>query len=166
MKVNVCLRWRARTLRCSWVGFFLFFVPQVLCSNSVLDSSEYWLRNDKALCRVGLLDDDTEGGCTVVSSTAQHSIKDRHQLQSWRKHVCVPHMIARWQSEFQGKGGVICLLKKQTLFSLPIVWVASGHGEVNKSVCAESCCCSLLLLSLSKVWCVLIGSGNGHEWVS
>uniref|UniRef100_A0A3Q3WHZ3 A-kinase anchor 110kDa C-terminal domain-containing protein n=1 Tax=Mola mola TaxID=94237 RepID=A0A3Q3WHZ3_MOLML len=39
---------------------------KVLCSNSVLDSSEYWLRNDKALCRVGLLDDDTEGGCTVI----------------------------------------------------------------------------------------------------
>lgn len=41
---------------------------QVLCSNSVLDSSEYWLRNEKALCRLGLLDDDTEGGCTMVSS--------------------------------------------------------------------------------------------------
>lgn len=41
---------------------------QVLCSNSVLDSSEYWLRNEKALCRLGLLDDDMEGGCTMVSS--------------------------------------------------------------------------------------------------
>uniref|UniRef100_A0A3Q0RZY4 SPHK1 interactor, AKAP domain containing n=1 Tax=Amphilophus citrinellus TaxID=61819 RepID=A0A3Q0RZY4_AMPCI len=39
---------------------------KVLCSNSVLDSSEYWLRNEKALCRLGLLDDDTEGGCTTV----------------------------------------------------------------------------------------------------
>ncbi|XP_070826980.1 A-kinase anchor protein SPHKAP isoform X1 [Chaetodon trifascialis] len=39
---------------------------KVLCSNSVLDSSEYWLRNEKALCRLGLLDDDTEGSCTVI----------------------------------------------------------------------------------------------------
>ncbi|XP_006799962.1 A-kinase anchor protein SPHKAP isoform X1 [Neolamprologus brichardi] len=39
---------------------------KVLCSNSVLDSSEYWLRNEKALCRLGLLDDDMEGGCTMV----------------------------------------------------------------------------------------------------
>nr|XP_057935025.1 A-kinase anchor protein SPHKAP isoform X2 [Doryrhamphus excisus] len=39
---------------------------KVLCSNSVLDSSEYWLRNDKALCRLGLLDDDTEGICTMI----------------------------------------------------------------------------------------------------
>ncbi|XP_067364820.1 A-kinase anchor protein SPHKAP isoform X3 [Channa argus] len=38
----------------------------VLCSNSVLDSSEYWLGNDKALCRLGLLDDDTEGSYTMI----------------------------------------------------------------------------------------------------
>lgn len=49
----------------SWV---FICVLQVLCSNSVLDSSEYWLRNEKALCRLGLLDDDTEGSCTMVSS--------------------------------------------------------------------------------------------------
>lgn len=41
---------------------------QVMGSNSVLDSSEYWLRNEKALCRLGLLDDDSEGSCTMVSS--------------------------------------------------------------------------------------------------
>ncbi|KAM9853391.1 A-kinase anchor protein SPHKAP [Aulostomus maculatus] len=39
---------------------------KVLCSNSVLDSSEYWLRNEKALCRLGLLDDDSEGSCTMI----------------------------------------------------------------------------------------------------
>uniref|UniRef100_A0A3B5AX32 SPHK1 interactor, AKAP domain containing n=1 Tax=Stegastes partitus TaxID=144197 RepID=A0A3B5AX32_9TELE len=39
---------------------------KVLCSNSVLDSSEYWLRNEKTLCRLGLLDDDTEGSCTMI----------------------------------------------------------------------------------------------------
>ncbi|XP_070685909.1 A-kinase anchor protein SPHKAP [Pempheris klunzingeri] len=39
---------------------------KVLCSNSVLDSSEYWLRNEKALCRLGLLDDDVEGCCTMI----------------------------------------------------------------------------------------------------
>ncbi|XP_029965065.1 A-kinase anchor protein SPHKAP isoform X2 [Salarias fasciatus] len=39
---------------------------KVLCSNTVLDSSEYWLRNEKALCRLGLLDDDTEGSCTMI----------------------------------------------------------------------------------------------------
>ncbi|XP_074497869.1 A-kinase anchor protein SPHKAP isoform X2 [Sebastes fasciatus] len=39
---------------------------KVLCSNSVLDSSEYWLKNEKALCRLGLLDDDTEASCTMI----------------------------------------------------------------------------------------------------
>ncbi|XP_037123709.1 A-kinase anchor protein SPHKAP isoform X1 [Syngnathus acus] len=39
---------------------------KVLCGNSVLDSSDYWLRNDKALCRLGLLDDNTEGSCTMM----------------------------------------------------------------------------------------------------
>ncbi|XP_026174360.1 A-kinase anchor protein SPHKAP [Mastacembelus armatus] len=39
---------------------------KVLGSNSVLDSSEYWLRNEKALCRLGLLDEDTEGSCFMI----------------------------------------------------------------------------------------------------
>lgn len=65
---------------CTSVFFFCFqcslavvfvCVLQVLCSNSVLDSSEYWLRNEKALCRLGLLDDNAEGSCTMVSSILQ-----------------------------------------------------------------------------------------------
>ncbi|KAF6720862.1 A-kinase anchor protein SPHKAP [Oryzias melastigma] len=39
---------------------------KVLCSNSVLDSPEYWLRNEKALCRLGLMDNDVEGSCTMI----------------------------------------------------------------------------------------------------
>ncbi|XP_061575153.1 A-kinase anchor protein SPHKAP isoform X2 [Cololabis saira] len=39
---------------------------KVLCSNSVLDSSEYWLTNEKVLCRLGLLDNDTEGSCAMM----------------------------------------------------------------------------------------------------
>ncbi|XP_051933849.1 A-kinase anchor protein SPHKAP isoform X2 [Hippocampus zosterae] len=39
---------------------------KVLCSNGVLDSSDYWLRNNKVLCRLGLLDDNTESSCTTM----------------------------------------------------------------------------------------------------
>ncbi|XP_016517039.1 A-kinase anchor protein SPHKAP isoform X1 [Poecilia formosa] len=39
---------------------------KVLCSNSVLDSSEYWLKNEKTLCRLGLLDDDADSSCTLI----------------------------------------------------------------------------------------------------
>ncbi|XP_062860529.1 A-kinase anchor protein SPHKAP [Trichomycterus rosablanca] len=38
---------------------------KVLCSNSVLDSSDYWLKNDKTLCRVRFLEDQHDGGCTI-----------------------------------------------------------------------------------------------------
>ncbi|MEQ2239750.1 hypothetical protein ILYODFUR_007699 [Ilyodon furcidens] len=40
---------------------------RVLCSNSVLDSCEYWLKNEKTLCRLGLLDEDADTSCTLVS---------------------------------------------------------------------------------------------------
>ncbi|XP_028430286.1 A-kinase anchor protein SPHKAP isoform X1 [Perca flavescens] len=50
----------------STVALSISACKKVLCSNSMLDSSEYWLRNEKALCRLGLLDDDTEGSCTMI----------------------------------------------------------------------------------------------------
>ncbi|XP_056138869.1 A-kinase anchor protein SPHKAP [Lampris incognitus] len=48
---------------------------KVLCSNSVLDSSEYWLSNEKALCRVGLLEDNAEGSLTTVCFVNQDQRK-------------------------------------------------------------------------------------------
>uniref|UniRef100_A0A3Q2EE61 SPHK1 interactor, AKAP domain containing n=1 Tax=Cyprinodon variegatus TaxID=28743 RepID=A0A3Q2EE61_CYPVA len=39
---------------------------KVLCINSILDSSEYWLNNEKTLCRIGLLDDDGDSSCTLL----------------------------------------------------------------------------------------------------
>jgi len=43
---------------------------QVLCGNGALDSADYWAQNEKALCRLGLLDDaDADGSsCTTVST--------------------------------------------------------------------------------------------------
>ncbi|KAI4785801.1 hypothetical protein KUCAC02_037541, partial [Chaenocephalus aceratus] len=55
----------------------------VLCSSSVMDSPEYWLRNEKALCRLGLLDDDTEGGCTLVSEHTVHQRLHPHGNTEW-----------------------------------------------------------------------------------
>uniref|UniRef100_A0A3B4A627 A-kinase anchor 110kDa C-terminal domain-containing protein n=1 Tax=Periophthalmus magnuspinnatus TaxID=409849 RepID=A0A3B4A627_9GOBI len=37
---------------------------QVLCGNSVLDSPDFWLKNDKTLCRLGLTEEDSE--CTII----------------------------------------------------------------------------------------------------
>ncbi|XP_041060793.1 A-kinase anchor protein SPHKAP [Carcharodon carcharias] len=38
----------------------------VLCSNSLLDSAEYWLRNEKKLCRVGFLEDKAGNSCPTI----------------------------------------------------------------------------------------------------
>ncbi|XP_029923465.1 A-kinase anchor protein SPHKAP isoform X2 [Myripristis murdjan] len=63
---------------------------KVLCSNSVLDSSEYWLRNEKALCRLGLLDDDTEGSYTTVCFVnVDHQKMDRHDEKCIKKLASV-----------------------------------------------------------------------------
>ncbi|XP_033833461.1 A-kinase anchor protein SPHKAP [Periophthalmus magnuspinnatus] len=37
---------------------------KVLCGNSVLDSPDFWLKNDKTLCRLGLTEEDSE--CTII----------------------------------------------------------------------------------------------------
>ncbi|XP_074535150.1 A-kinase anchor protein SPHKAP isoform X2 [Halichoeres trimaculatus] len=63
---------------------------KVLCSNSVLDSSEYWLRNEKALSRLGLLDDDAESGCTMVCFVNLDPQKtDYHDEKSIKKLASV-----------------------------------------------------------------------------
>uniref|UniRef100_A0A1A8SF79 SPHK1 interactor, AKAP domain containing n=1 Tax=Nothobranchius rachovii TaxID=451742 RepID=A0A1A8SF79_9TELE len=63
---------------------------KVLCSTSVLDSSEYWLRNEKTLCRLGLLDEDTEGSCTTVCFVSLDPQKtDCHDEKSIKKLASV-----------------------------------------------------------------------------
>nr|XP_015216911.1 PREDICTED: A-kinase anchor protein SPHKAP isoform X1 [Lepisosteus oculatus] len=39
---------------------------KVLCSNSLLDSTEYWLRNEKTLCKIGFLEDKCDSSCTTI----------------------------------------------------------------------------------------------------
>jgi len=67
---------------------------QVLCSNSVLDSSEYWLKNDKALCRIGFLEDQNDGGCPTVSlSLISHTLRRAETINTHMSihviNVCV-----------------------------------------------------------------------------
>ncbi|XP_066540519.1 A-kinase anchor protein SPHKAP isoform X2 [Hoplias malabaricus] len=53
---------------------------KVLCSNSVLDSSEYWLKNDRTLCRVGFLEDQHEGGCTICFVSLDTQSSEQHEF--------------------------------------------------------------------------------------
>uniref|UniRef100_A0A4W3HUK4 SPHK1 interactor, AKAP domain containing n=1 Tax=Callorhinchus milii TaxID=7868 RepID=A0A4W3HUK4_CALMI len=51
---------------CQTVSTDKLFNCEVLCSNSLLDSTEYWLRNERALCQVGLVEDKAESSCTAI----------------------------------------------------------------------------------------------------
>ncbi|KAM9480932.1 A-kinase anchor protein SPHKAP [Clarias gariepinus] len=51
---------------------------KVLCSNSVLDTCDYWLKNDKALSRISFLEDQHEGGCTICFVTLDTNVVDLH----------------------------------------------------------------------------------------
>ncbi|XP_056090136.1 A-kinase anchor protein SPHKAP isoform X2 [Rhinichthys klamathensis goyatoka] len=63
----------------STLGSSVSACKKVLCSNSVLDSSEYWLKNDKALCRIGFLEEQNDGGCpTICFVNLDRHTPDRH----------------------------------------------------------------------------------------
>ncbi|XP_041126991.1 A-kinase anchor protein SPHKAP-like isoform X2 [Polyodon spathula] len=50
----------------STLGSSITACKKVLCSTSLLDSTEYWLRNEGALCRIGLMEDKTDNSCTTI----------------------------------------------------------------------------------------------------
>ncbi|NXE18450.1 SPKAP protein, partial [Ardeotis kori] len=39
---------------------------QILCSNSLLDSTDYWLQNQRTPCQIGFLEDKSESNCASV----------------------------------------------------------------------------------------------------
>uniref|UniRef100_A0A4W5K594 SPHK1 interactor, AKAP domain containing n=1 Tax=Hucho hucho TaxID=62062 RepID=A0A4W5K594_9TELE len=70
----------------STLGSPITACKKVLCSSSVLDSSEYWLRNEKALCRLGLLEDDAEGRYnTICFVNLDQQNVDRHDNSCVKK---------------------------------------------------------------------------------
>ncbi|XP_018587591.2 A-kinase anchor protein SPHKAP isoform X2 [Scleropages formosus] len=50
----------------STLGTSVTTCKKVLCNNSLLDSTEYWLHNDKVLSRISFLDDKSENSCTMI----------------------------------------------------------------------------------------------------
>ncbi|XP_066565762.1 A-kinase anchor protein SPHKAP isoform X2 [Amia ocellicauda] len=50
----------------STLGSSVTACKKVLCSNSLLDSTEYWLRNEKTLCKIGFLEDKCDSNCTTI----------------------------------------------------------------------------------------------------
>ncbi|KAK3570266.1 hypothetical protein QTP86_017112 [Hemibagrus guttatus] len=66
-----------------------FWVCQVLCTNSVLDTCDYWLKNDKALCRVNFQEDQHDGGCTICFVSLGMSAVQRHESICLKKLASV-----------------------------------------------------------------------------
>uniref|UniRef100_A0A8C6XIS2 SPHK1 interactor, AKAP domain containing n=1 Tax=Naja naja TaxID=35670 RepID=A0A8C6XIS2_NAJNA len=52
--------------RISLLDYELFLFQQVLCSNSLLESTDYWLQNQKTPCRIGIMEEKTDKNCTSV----------------------------------------------------------------------------------------------------
>ncbi|XP_067898526.1 A-kinase anchor protein SPHKAP isoform X2 [Heterodontus francisci] len=55
----------AESHKCT-AGSSITACKKVLCSNSLLDSAEYWLRNEKKLCQVGFLEDKAGNSCPTI----------------------------------------------------------------------------------------------------
>ncbi|XP_063762283.1 A-kinase anchor protein SPHKAP isoform X2 [Eleginops maclovinus] len=120
---------------------------KVLCSNSVLDSSEYWLRNEKALCRLGLLDDDSEGSCTMICFMNLDPQKtDYRDDKSIKKLASVspdlPKMV-ELLSVHQPKENEILLLggleASETCQTLPLSPSKGGQQHRGTGVCLVQC---------------------------
>uniref|UniRef100_A0A8C6XMM5 SPHK1 interactor, AKAP domain containing n=1 Tax=Naja naja TaxID=35670 RepID=A0A8C6XMM5_NAJNA len=43
-----------------------YILYNVLCSNSLLESTDYWLQNQKTPCRIGIMEEKTDKNCTSV----------------------------------------------------------------------------------------------------
>lgn len=121
--------------------FFVFFnaVPwsercvclcQVLCSNSVLDSSEYWLKNDKALCRIGFLEDQHDSGCPTVSlSHISHRLRNAELIYTHMSiHVINLVCVCVYLWKCGGIYIVFSLLLINVLLIGVIMWYDVGCG--------------------------------------
>lgn len=134
------------TLYIAWVGFI--FVSQVLCGNSVLDSPDFWLKNEKTLCRLGLMDDDGEGSCTMVRSIL-YTMKNTRPLGN---KVCPVTSVESLQqsrgacimarSEFLGGSDGMWQVKTH---SGHVLWATYGKWKrCCNTVSSERPCCVLL----------------------
>ncbi|XP_042599419.1 A-kinase anchor protein SPHKAP isoform X1 [Cyprinus carpio] len=144
---------------------------KVLCSNSVLDSSEYWLKNDKALCRIGFLEDQHDGGCpTICFVNLDRHTAERHDDSYVKKlaSVCpeLPRLIESLGVR-QPKENEILLLS--SLESPDSCQHDPSHPQRQKTadVCLVHCSCgrrptqtNSVIFEINKF---LIGLQSGQE---
>ncbi|KAL4648509.1 A-kinase anchor protein SPHKAP isoform X3 [Arapaima gigas] len=81
----------------STLGTSVTTCKKVLCNNTLLDSTEYWLRNDKVLCRIGFLEDKVESSCTTICfvNLDRHTV-DKHDDSCIKKLASVSPDLPRF----------------------------------------------------------------------
>ncbi|XP_056621825.1 A-kinase anchor protein SPHKAP isoform X2 [Triplophysa dalaica] len=155
----------------STLGSSVSACKKVLCSNSVLDSSEYWLKNDKALCRTGFLEDQHEGSCpTICFINLDRHTSDHHDDSFVKKlaSVCpeLPRLIESLGVR-QPKENEILLLS--SLESQDTCQHDPGRPQNQRTadVCLVHCSCSRrpsqtnsIIFEINKF---LIGLQSGQE---
>ncbi|XP_058608055.1 A-kinase anchor protein SPHKAP isoform X3 [Onychostoma macrolepis] len=155
----------------STLGSSVSACRKVLCSNSVLDSSEYWLKNDKALCRIGFLEDQHDGGCpTICFVNLDRHTAERHDDSYVKKlaSVCpeLPRLIESLGVR-QPKENEILLLS--SLESPDSCQHDPSHPQSQKTVdvCLVHCSCgrrptqtNSVIFEINKF---LIGLQSGQE---
>lgn len=50
----------------SSLGSTVTACKKILCSNSLLESTDYWLQNQRTPCQIGFLEDKSESNCASV----------------------------------------------------------------------------------------------------
>ncbi|XP_078060248.1 A-kinase anchor protein SPHKAP [Mustelus asterias] len=59
----------------------------VLCSNSLLDSAEYWLRNEKKLCQVGFLEEKAGNSCPTICFVNLDGVDAKSNSQEFQQKL-------------------------------------------------------------------------------
>ncbi|XP_028977614.2 A-kinase anchor protein SPHKAP isoform X2 [Esox lucius] len=128
----------------STLGYSVTACKKVLCSNSVLDSSEYWLTNEKALCRLGLMEDDAEGSCSTICFVNLDQQKvDRHNDSCMKKLALIspdlPKLVDSLSMWHPKENEILLLGGLETPDCHPHQYLAHTQGQRGTDVCLVQC---------------------------
>ncbi|KAJ8397292.1 hypothetical protein AAFF_G00441260 [Aldrovandia affinis] len=144
---------------------------KVLCSSSLLDSTEFWLQNDKTLCKIGFLEDKCEGSCTTVCFVnLDHRGVDHHDDSYIQKLASVSPDLPKLINSLnvrQTKENEILLLSGLEAANTCPADSAHHQGQPTADVCLVQCAGaqsltqpSSIIIQINKY---LIGLESGQE---
>ncbi|KAL0972949.1 hypothetical protein UPYG_G00196840 [Umbra pygmaea] len=155
----------------STLGSSVTACKKVLCSNSALDSSEYWLTNEKALCRLGLVEEDTRGTFpTICFVNLDQQKLDLHDDSCIKKLASVSPELPKLMESLsmrQPKENEILLLGGLEEPHPPRKYATHTQGQRGTDVCLVQCAEGQSPPQADSIICeinkFLIGLQWGHE---